>query len=248
VDEMEWLNRKYGVKEFYDETDEFNANIKWVKQVCEEIINRNLKIHWKVQMRADNVDDELAGKMKLSGCWLAFFGIETGNDKTSYGVGKNISQHKIIKTLKIFKKNGIKTFALLMAFNVWEQNNKLCFENLKDTKNTLRFIKELVSQNLVDLISWSLTTPYPGSKLREIAIKYKLIPKGLLNKWSAYDSSANFIMRLPGVSYKDWLYIQREGKKLQMYLLFKSGSFNLRSISIYIKKALFLFKKLIKAH
>jgi len=245
VDEMEFLKNEYNIKEFYDETDEFNGSLKWAKEVCDEIIKRQLNIFWKVQMRADNVDEELAVKMKKSGCWLAFFGIETGNDRTSKGVNKNITQDIVLKSLTIFKKNKVKTFALLMAFNVWEENDLLVYEGLDETKKTLEFAKRLIKEGLLDLISWSLTTPYPGSKLYEIAKRHNIIDKDLLNEWDYFDSSANFVMKLPNISEKDWFYIQKEGKKIQAWLLIKSGTFNWRSILIYFKKLMFLLKKTI---
>jgi len=49
-------------------------------------------------------------------------------------------------------------------------------------------------------------------------------------------------MRLPGVSEKDWKLVKKKGKILQIFLLFKSGTFNLRSLPIYIKKAWNLIK------
>lgn len=243
VDEMEYLKRKYNINEFYDETDEFNGSLQWAKDVCDEVIRRKLNIHWKVQMRADNVDEELARKMKQSGCWLAFFGIETGNDRTSKGIHKNITREQVIRTLTVFKYNGIKTFGLLMAFNVWEENGKLVYEGMEETKRTLEFAKYLIKKGLLDLMSWSLTTPYPGSKLYDIAVQQGLIDRDLLGKWDFFDSSANFVMRLPGVSAKDWSYIQKEGKKLQAWLLFKSGTFNWRSIPVYLNKLQLLLRK-----
>ncbi len=246
ADEIEYVIQQYGITEFYDQTDEFNGNKAWAKTVCDELIKRKLDITWKVQMRADNIDEELAAKMSTAGCWLGCFGIETGNDDTSRGVNKNISTEESIKALKILKKNGIKAFALLMAFNVWEENGTLKFEDREKTLNTVRFAEYLVKSNLVDLISWSLTTPYPGSKLYEIALRHKLIPEGLIGKWENWDSSANFVMKLPGVTNKDWLDIQRKGKFLQIKLLLKSGTFNIASIPIYVKKLYKLIMNSIK--
>jgi len=240
ADEMEFLMSEYGIHEFYDETDEFNGNLKWAKSVCDEIISRKLDISWKAQMRADNVDDELAEKMAAAGCWLGFFGVESGNDFTLDGIGKKLTVADIRRSLGILKKGGLKTFALLMAFNVWEEDGKLRFETKADTMNTLNFARELVREGKVDLISWSLTTPFPGSKLWEIAIKHKILPEDRIGKWELWDPSANFVMELPGVTNQDWIDIQTEGKKLQAMLLFKSGTFNFSSIPLYTKKALAL--------
>ncbi|MFA7402932.1 MAG: radical SAM protein [Pelobacteraceae bacterium] len=245
ADEIEHLMKDFGIYEFYDETDEFNGNLNWAKAVCDELIKRNLDISWKAQMRADNVDDELAHKMVQAGCWLGFFGVESGNDRTLEGIGKKLSVADIKRSLRTLKQAKMKTFALLMAFNVWEEDNQLCFETKQDTMNTLNFAKEMVRENIVDLISWSLTTPFPGSKLYDIALKYELIPEDRIGRWELWDPSSNFVMDLPGITYQDWVDIQTKGKKLQARLLIKSGTFNINSIGLYAKKGLSLIKNII---
>ncbi|MHB0976431.1 MAG: B12-binding domain-containing radical SAM protein [Candidatus Aquicultorales bacterium] len=243
ADEIEQVVKEYGITEFYDETDEFNANLRWAKEACDEITSRNLEIAWKVQMRADRVDEELARKMARSGCWLAFFGVETGNDATALGINKNITTDQVERSLATMKDAGIKTFALLMAFNAWETDGELRYEGVDETLATLDFVKGLVKKKKVDLMSWSLTTPYPGSKLYEIAVKHDLIPEETVGKWEMWDSSSNLVMRLPGVTEDDWLSLQRKGKILQTFLLFRSGTFNLRSLPQYFKKAFYLLRR-----
>jgi len=236
ADEIEYLKTEYGVREFYDQTDAFNGSASWAKKVCDEFIRRGLGIYWKVQMTVENIDEDLAQKMVQAGCWLGLIGIETGNDATAKGILKKTSRVSAGKSLSILKKYGMKTFALLMAFNVWEENGVLKYEDMNDTLNTLNFAKQLVREKKVDIISWSLTTPYPGSRLYEIAKRHQLIPGGSEGKWELWDSSENFIMKLPGISKKDWHFIKRKGKVLQAALLFKSGTFNWYSIPIYLKK------------
>jgi hypothetical protein len=55
-----------------------------------------------------------------------------------------------------------------MLYNVWEEDGQLCFENNQDCLNTLRFAKILAKKGLIDWISWSVATPYPGSQLSEL--------------------------------------------------------------------------------
>jgi hypothetical protein len=167
---------------------------------------------------------------------MGILGIETGNDSTSRGINKRNTRTSAENSLSILKKQGMKTFALLMAFNVWEENGRLMYENKQDTLNTLSFAKEMIKKNYIDIISWSLTTPYPGSELFEIAKRHQLIPPDLEGRWEFWDSSENFIMKLPGVVEKDWLFIKRKGKVLQARLLLKSGTFNWHSMPLYLKK------------
>lgn len=150
------------------------------------------------------------------------------------------------RVLCILKEVGIKTFACLMVFNVWEEDGKLCFEDKNDSINNLKYMKSLIRARKVDLMSWSLTTPYPGSKLYNIAIRHNLIPKDIRDKWELWDSSERMVMQLPGIANKDWIEIQNKGKKLQAYLLFKSGTFNLKSFPLYLKRGMSQFSKFIQ--
>lgn len=246
VDEIEYIVNELGIKEIYDQTDEFNGNLKWAKAVCDEIIRRGIKVSLKAQMRSDHMDVELADKMRSAGFWLGLFGVESGNNRTLKGINKLVSTEDNRRALGILSDAGIKTFALLMAFNVWEENGQLCFENKEDTINTLNYIKNLIREKKVDLMSWSLTTPYPGSKIYDIANRHGLIPKDLIGKWELWDSSERMAMQLPGITEKDWIEVQNKGKKIQAMLLIKSGSFNLKSLPLYIKRSISQFSKYLK--
>ena len=242
VDEIEFIVKKYGIREFFDETDEFNGNLKWAKEVCDEIIRRDLKISWKAQMRVDHIDEELADKLKKSGFWMGLFGLESGNDKTLKGIKKQQTLEQANNALSILKKNGIKCFGLFMAFNVWEENGNLCFENKEDSMNTLKFVKKLLKEEKIYLFGWSMTTPYPGSKLYDVAIKYDLISKENIGNWEVFDSGANFVMNLPDLKKRDWFSVMNKGKRLQAKLLITSGTFNLSAVPLYIGKLYSLLK------
>jgi len=228
VDEIEYIVNELGIREIYDQTDEFNGNMKWAKSLCDEIVRRGIKVSLKAQMRSDHMDRELAERL---------FGIESGNDRTLRGINKRVTSEDNRRALGILKASGIKTFALLMAFNVWEEDGRLCFENKSDTARSLDYVKTLIREKKVDLMSWSLTTPYPGSRLYDIALRHNLIPEELMGRWELWDSSERMVMALPGIEKRDWIEIQNRGKKLQAYLLLKSGTFNLKSFPLYVKRA-----------
>lgn len=246
VDEIEHLVSDLGFTEIYDQTDEFNGNLKWAKAVCDEIVRRGLKVNLKAQLRSDRMDPELAAKMAAAGFWLALFGVESGNARTLAGIDKRTTPEMNRRALGILKGAGVKTFALLMAFNVWEEDGHLCYEGQEETLRTLQFAKSLISEGLVDLMSWSLTTPYPGSQLYDIALRHNLIPQELIGHWEKWDSSERMIMQLPGITSRDWVAIQNKGKWLQALLLLKSGSFNMKSLPLYFKRAASQFYKAIR--
>ena len=144
TDEIEHVVETYHIKEIFDQTDEFNSNKKWAKEVCDEIINRKLDVVLKAQMRVDSIDQELADKLKDAGFWMVLLGLESANERTLLGVNKNQKLNQVDDTLTILQKNGIKCMGLFMAFNVWEEGDQLCYESKEDSLRTLAYIKSLI--------------------------------------------------------------------------------------------------------
>ncbi|MCK5000853.1 MAG: cobalamin-dependent protein [Anaerohalosphaera sp.] len=243
ADEMQFIKDEYNIREFFDQTDEFNGSKKWAEQMCDEIISRDMDIVFKAQMRVDNVDGELVAKLKKAGLWMVLFGLESCHDRTLKGINKKQTREMMDRAMDTFKETGIKCFGLFMGFNVWETDGRLCYENKADTLCTLSYIKNLIKDNKLHLFGWSMTTPYPGSQLYDIAIRHNLIDRKYIGNWEYFDSGSIFIMKLPDVSSDDWAEVINSGKKLQAKMLLRSGTFNIKSIPIYVKKAWYLTRQ-----
>lgn len=241
VDEIAWLSddhRGLGFPEIYDQTDSFSSDMEWAKAVCDEIHRRGIKVALKAQIRANRIDRELARKMKRAGFWLTMVGAESANQSTLDGIHKGTTTEQNEEALRCLKAEGIMSFALLMAFNAWETDGKLYWENKSDTMKTLEWAKAQAKAGNLDLASWSLTTPYPGSALYDIANRHMLIPPDVKGQWELWDSSERMVMELPGVTMADWIEVQNAGKWFQAKLLLKSGTINRASIPMYAKRAL----------
>ena len=169
VDEIEEIVKKHNVRNFafFDET--FNANPEFTINVCDEIINRELKISWYCSARPDLVRGDVVRKMKKSGCIEMRFGLESANDEILEYLRKDTSVRKIRKGIEITKKAGM-NFSLQCIFGS-------PMESEKTINNTLRFIKKIRPL----FVSFNVLTPLPGSYLFE-QIKDKLdLVNGLKN-------------------------------------------------------------------
>lgn len=246
VDEIEHIAEQYGITEIFDQTDEFNADKAWARNVCREIIDRNVDVAWKAQMRVDNVDAELVQDMERAGFWMCLFGLESSNERTLKGINKRQTLAQMNHALDLMKASNIKCFGLFMAFNVWEEDGKCCYEGKAESMATLDFVRRLIRERKLQLFGWSLTTPYPGSKLYEIALSHGLIDPKLVGHWEEFDSGSSFTMKLPGVDEKDWLAVMGTGKRLQARMLLTSGTFNLKALPLYLKKAYGIAKSRIR--
>ena len=124
-----------------------------------------------------------------------------------------------------------------MMYQTWEEDGKLFFETPEEVNNSIQFIKKLYSQNLLDYISWGYATPFPGSKLYDVAEKYNLFKANNEIK-SIWEININ----LPGVSEKSMKKSRRKGMLYQSYYALKSGGINWRDFENIAKKIKYIIK------
>lgn len=232
VKEIDFLIDR-GAKEIFDYADEFNANPNWAIKVAEKIAKRNSDTLFKLQLRADKITEKLANSLSKMGCWLAHVGIESGNQEVLDGIDKKISLKQIVRGLRLLKKHDIKTQGFFMIFNVWEENGQLRFENPQMCEKTLRFARELISAGLLDNISWSITTPLPGSELYDLCLRHNLIDEKI--SFSEFDTE-KLVMKMPDVGQRDVAKIKFKGMCLQLYCSVFHGDVNLKTRSVLTRK------------
>ncbi|MDO8657204.1 MAG: radical SAM protein [Candidatus Levybacteria bacterium] len=240
ADELEWLTKKYGYKEYFDLADEFNCIESWAIDVCREIKKRKLGITWKCQLRADKVSDELAKNLAEAGCWYVHLGVESGNQRTLDGINKKITIEQVEKACKNFKKYGIKVYLLMMIFNIWEEKGELAFEGVKESLNNLKFARHLIDKGLADFLGWSPTTPYPGGQLYPFAIKHNLIPQHYIGSWEKWNNIWGIPLKLPGISRYDYQKVKVLGTIFQFWYFFKKmrNGINHRTVAELTERAI----------
>jgi anaerobic magnesium-protoporphyrin IX monomethyl ester cyclase len=110
VDEMEYLNRKEKCSVFLFQDDDFPVRVKnksfWIERFCDELKSRGLsrKIMWKINCRADEIDEEHFALMKSNGLFLVFIGIEDGTDSGLKRLNKNMTVTECLKGIDVLKK------------------------------------------------------------------------------------------------------------------------------------------------
>ena len=246
-DEVELLIKKYNIKEYVDKGNDFNTDLEHALEMCHTKIKRNIDTFWFTQLRAYPMTDALAKIMKDANCWGISIGVESANKETLIGIKKNITLSQFEKSCEILKKHGIKVLANFMFLNAWEHNNELHYENIEKSQNTLNYAKHLLRDNLIDYFTWSQATPYPGSDLYRIAIKYNLIKDGYGKNWDEWNHSWDFVMKLPGINVKDCQRLKNMGTLLQAKALLSNiDNINISSGKFILKKATYFMGNLLK--
>lgn len=151
--EITELKNKYGQTHFIFWDDLFTAYRSRVVELCNALIERNLKITFACLARIDTVDTELLTLMKRAGCVEVQFGIESGTDRILSSINKKITVSQILKKAEEVRQSGITwRIFLIIGFPT---------EIEEEIQKTMEFIDQLQP----DSVDLSIFAPYPGTEL-----------------------------------------------------------------------------------
>ena len=152
VDEIQFLIETYGRKTFFFNDDSFNMDLKRADEICNELIHRKLNILWSTPLRADRITEQLAVKMKKSGCYNVGIGIESANNDLLLRMDKQTSIESITEGIKTFRKAGIEVLGQFLIGNIGE------------TWETFLETLEYAKKSELDFVLFYSVLPYKGTK------------------------------------------------------------------------------------
>lgn len=158
VDEIESYAKKYRANnfDFYDLTAILKRD--WIKEFCQELIDRNLNITWQLPAgtRSEAIDEEVARLLALSGHRNLVYAPETGSEAMLKAIKKRVNLGRMTQSMKGAIKNGI-SIKLNMIFGFPEDTRG-------DILRSLVFLAKMAWLG-VDDVFISTFVPYPGSEL-----------------------------------------------------------------------------------
>ena len=185
IEEIKVLINTYGAKEITFSDSLFGAQKEWVFELTELIKKEKLNITWSCNTRANVVSKETLKAMKDAGCWMVYYGIESGDPEILKIINKGETVEEIRQAIKWTNEVGIQSWGSFMF--------ALPGETPESATKTINFAKSLG----LDFASFHLTTPFPGtylfseaSRWGDLEMDYKnyttlhsiFVPKGYKNK------------------------------------------------------------------
>ena len=185
VDEMEFLVKEKGFKSIYFDDDTFNICKKRMLEFAAELSKRNLGIPWAFMGRADLSDRETLSALRISGLHSVKYGIESGVQKIVDNANKKLNLSKAVENIRITKELGIKVH-LTFTFGL-----------PGETKETIMETISLVLDLDPDSVQFSITTPFPGTKLYD-----DMKNKGNIVSfdWQDYDGNTKSVIKTISLS------------------------------------------------
>jgi radical SAM superfamily enzyme YgiQ (UPF0313 family) len=166
------------VREIFIRADQMNDKLDWAIEVLDALhALHHPGLYFQCNFRLDHISPGLAASMRRAGCWSYSVRLKRGSQRVIDGIKKKIVISEAETQLRTLSDLGIKVFAFLMRYQLWETNDGLQIETTREVFQSLRLILSLRAKKLLNQASWAFATPYPGSELYRICEKYSLLPR-----------------------------------------------------------------------
>jgi len=153
LDDIQRLVRDYDAKGICFREDHFTLSRRRTVDVCEGLLERNLKIGWVCETRADSVDRELLALMKRSGCKTLYVGVESGSPRMLELLRKGETVEDFRNLFRWARELGVQTSASFIVGVPGE------------TPDDRRLTTQLAAEIKPDVAGFNVFLGLPGSPL-----------------------------------------------------------------------------------
>jgi radical SAM superfamily enzyme YgiQ (UPF0313 family) len=158
VDEIEMLQERYNADSFYLIGDNLNYMPKWLKSLCDELIERKIDISYvavSACAKKKNISKSLIDGLARSGCISISYSFESGSQEMLNSLNKKLKINDFDEIIRYTKKKGIQISASFILGAPGESDL------------TLNKTIEFITRYDFDRVGASILAPLPGTILYE---------------------------------------------------------------------------------
>jgi len=172
VDEMELLNKEYGINLFHFTDPVLNKPTEHFEEIVREILKRRLKVGWTGFFREDHVSESQIEMAKEAGLVTIYFSADGAYSKALKLLNKHLTSELLTRAYTFAARSKILT--------VYHFFLDLPFETEEDREEMKNFIYKLVelhypNKNLGGIV-FSRIRLYPNTPLTTFLIRKNLVP------------------------------------------------------------------------
>jgi radical SAM superfamily enzyme YgiQ (UPF0313 family) len=168
VEEMRMLYDEHDITLFLFQDDDFPVYgakwRQWARDFCDELHRAGLvdRILWKISCRADAVDADLFARMRDSGLYLVYMGLESGNEAGLVSLNKSITVEQNIAAVDTLKRLAIR---FEFGFMLFEPSTTFA-----TVREDLAFLRRIVGDGST-AAGFCRMVPYDGTPIKDELIK-----------------------------------------------------------------------------
>ena len=160
VDQIEYLIRRFGIRDLTIYDDIFPLLKPRLFEICETIQRRGLDLTWSCNSRVNLVDAAVLKAMRAAGCYQIGYGIESGDQAILDHISKRVRLDQVEEAVRLTDEAGIRAKGFFILGHPGETPASV--------RRTIDFAKRL---RLSDYQT-CLFTPFPGTEAHAEAKTY----------------------------------------------------------------------------
>lgn len=155
--------RDLGIRQVHFADWTFGVHRKQAKAILEGMIERKYRFSWSCLSRVDLMDEEMMRLLKLSGCDLIEFGVESGNQAMLDRYEKDTTLEQIREAFRLARKLKLSTLATFVLGLPGE------------THETMQQTLDLALEIEPSFCSFNMASPQPATQLRRTMVEQGLL-------------------------------------------------------------------------
>lgn len=166
IAEIKNIVEKYKLDAILFVDDTLTLSKEWILELCAIMKKEVPGIKWACQGRVGYIDEQIIKAITSSGCIQIEFGIESGSQKVLDILNKKQTIESIRETFSLCRKFNIRTMA------------NFIIGNPEETSQDIELTSELAKEIKADYTDFFILTPYPGTKIYEMALSNGWLRQG----------------------------------------------------------------------
>jgi len=165
IEMIKTLKAKYDISTFVFCDSMINSDTAWLDELCERLLNEKINIKWEAQIRiAANFPQTLGVKMKKSGCYNLFIGLESGSNRILNLMKKGFDSETAATFFDHLKAADLH-FEISLIFGYPEENEADFQETISFISKNKHLIPKVAQVNpFVDYLNAFPNEVYPSAQ------------------------------------------------------------------------------------
>ncbi len=159
IDEIDYLERRFGIRHFSVCDDNFTFDKDYVLGFCERIAGLNGGISWDCAqnaVRLDSLDPEIVTAMEKSGCKAVTIAAESGSERILKHMGKGFATDDVRRAVQIVRRHSKMHLEGYFIIGYPEEEREDALKSI-----------DLSCELDLDGADFFIYTPHPGSPMYE---------------------------------------------------------------------------------
>jgi radical SAM superfamily enzyme YgiQ (UPF0313 family) len=164
VDEIVWLQQHYEFDLIWFVDDVFTVSHKWLREFCQALEQRSVRVQFECITRADRLNDEVVDLLRAAGCFRVWIGAESGSQRIIDAMDRRVDVAQVREMIRSARRAGIEagTFIMLGYPGETEADIRATVEHLKASNPdlfTITVAYPIKGTGLYEEVTTDMTAP-----------------------------------------------------------------------------------------